>query len=205
MIQVNQKRLHDPENDIKGDCFCATVASLLHLPISAVPNFDGPDWYKNFNGWLSQFGLGYIAYEPDSIQSFRDWNIKGLHHEVAGDSPRFPGTQHACVGVDGDLVFDPHPTKLGLPTIETIGMFISLEPWRHTGHATISGMISRQLRLFPKYSVSKPTELHLTKELLDILNKEMRDLYNEVDSFSFGDKYEKLVIVESNSYGVKVL
>ena len=102
-----------------GNCFSACVASILELPLSEVPFFMSPeDWWPPFvewcaaRGWEAAFHYG-TEYKP-------------LGYSIAGGlSPRFEGCGHACVALDGNVVHDPHPDRLGLPSIED---YITLTP-----------------------------------------------------------------------------
>ena len=132
MNPVKQTVLHDPEKGKHGNCLSAVLASLLHLPIEDVPVFSAPypEWQNQLNEWLRPFGLAYIQV-GDFAKWCNDFGIRGCHHELGGSSPRNTDISHACVGVDGDLVFDPHPDNSGLANIEASGIFIALEPWRY--------------------------------------------------------------------------
>ena len=135
MIPTNQTILHDPENGINGNCFSAVLASLLHLDINDVPVFTGeyPEWQEHLNEWLRPYGLAYIQ-----LVDFKEYcetvNIKECHHEISGTTNRFNDVNHACVGYDGVVQFDPHPSKDGLSKTLASGVFIILEPWRIINH-----------------------------------------------------------------------
>ena len=101
-----------------GRCFPACVASILEVPESSVPGYeDTPDVYQ----WLERRGLRY-AQAP----------IEGTpapvgYHVIEGVSPR--GGQHAVVGLDGEIVWDPHPqdgTGRGLTKPERWGMLVPM-------------------------------------------------------------------------------
>jgi len=129
MNPTYQTVLHDPENGQHGNCMSAVVASLLHLPIEDVPLFITPNWQRDLNAFLRPFGLGYLQ-----IGDFERWceevDIRRCFHEAAGPSPRHDDVFHACVGIDGKVVFDPHPGAEGLKTVQACGVFIMLQPWR---------------------------------------------------------------------------
>ena len=130
MIPTTQTILHDPENGINGNCLSAVLASLLHVDIADVPVFcNEVSWVKDLNAWLRQFGLAYVQ-----CQSFQEQceasGIEGCYCEVFGDSPRRPGTLHATVGIDGVMVFDPHPDRTGVVGDQVCGLFVALQPWR---------------------------------------------------------------------------
>jgi len=85
MIPVDQKVLTVPG----GDCFSACVASLLELPLEAVPYFmgDGPvnepsKWFDDFLAWLAKFEYWAVAFELRSA-----WKPLGLCI-MSGKSPR---------------------------------------------------------------------------------------------------------------------
>jgi hypothetical protein len=129
MNPTYQTVLHDPESGQHGNCLSAVVASLLHLPIEDVPLFIAPSWQSDLNAFLRPFGLGYLQ-----VGDFERWcdevGIKFCFHEVAGPSPRHDDVFHACVGINGKVVFDPHPGSDGLKDVQTCGIFIALQPWR---------------------------------------------------------------------------
>lgn len=83
----------------RGRCFNACLASILELPEASVPDFDEDDYWQSVDDWLSKFGL-YYRQVPLDIAPV-GW------HTVEGTSPR--GGQHAVVGYNGEMVWDPHP------------------------------------------------------------------------------------------------
>jgi hypothetical protein len=132
MIPVKQTILHDPANGLHGNCLSAVLASLLHMPIEHVPVFTKPHtWTRDLNAWLKQFGLCYWLITPESfIDMCKHHGVSQCHHEVGGPSKRHNDVDHACVGRDGAVVFDPHPSNEGLGEVTSIGIFIALDPWR---------------------------------------------------------------------------
>ena len=130
MIPVDQTTIHDPENGKIGDCFSAVLASLLHMPIDKIPLFAAKEsWLEDLNAWLRPFNLCFLT-----ISGGADWleslGVKGLYHDLAGVSPRNPDWNHATVGLDGEMIHDPHPDKAGIGKFESIGVFVLLEPWQ---------------------------------------------------------------------------
>ena len=130
MIPIKQTVLHDPDKGQHGNCFSAVLASLLHLPIDAVPVFsDTKTWVKDLNSWLRPFGLAYLRVGTfDELCASE--GISGCHCEVAGTTNRNNDVLHAVVGIDGIPVFDPHPSDDGLKEVLASGIFVMLEPWR---------------------------------------------------------------------------
>jgi len=129
MNEIKQTVLHDPENGKIGNCFSAVLSSLLHIPIEEVPMFTDIDtWRQDLNRWLRPKNLAYVQLENFKACA-KDLGIQGCYHEIAGPSPRSIDTYHACVGLDGDILFDPHPDNSNLEEIHSEGIFIVLRPW----------------------------------------------------------------------------
>lgn len=127
---VKQTVLHDPANGQHGNCLSAVLASLLGIPIEQVPVFaDTKTWRHDLNRWLRPMGLAYLELQPGAAW-MADFGIEGLHHEVYGLTRRSKETLHACVGIDGEVVFDPHPDSTGLVAQEGLSVFIALRPWQ---------------------------------------------------------------------------
>jgi len=136
MIPTEQNILHDPDTAQVGNCLPAGLASLPPLSIADVPHFCQlypARWRKKLNEWLRHFGIAYLAINGDSKKIFEDFGIAGCYHEIAGASPRFPDLLHSCVGEDGELIFDPHPSNQGVADAQEFGIFIVLKPWRFIG------------------------------------------------------------------------
>lgn len=127
MIPVTQTKLHDPTNNVKGNCLSATLAALLHLDIDEIPLFESDGWVERLNQFLKPMNLAFILIQPHSLEYF---GVSDCWHEMGGASPRFSDAMHSVVGKDATIVFDPHPDRTGLNGVESIGVFIALEPWR---------------------------------------------------------------------------
>lgn len=89
-----------------GNCFPATVASILEMPLDAVPQTFGPS--RDFMRWLSGRGLSATVYRASEF-------VPHGYAIAAGPSMRFAGRLHACVAYDGEVVHDPHFSREGLP------------------------------------------------------------------------------------------
>ena len=94
---------------MRGNCFSACVASILELPIEAVPSFANDDRtrWAQLTQWLTDRGLAARAIESGAPAP--GFTI------VGGPSPRIVNQRHACVALDGVVVHDPHPSRDGLP------------------------------------------------------------------------------------------
>lgn len=109
----------------RGNCLSAVVASLLELPIEDVPNFvqnhvdtgGERDWWNELHAFIDQHdhqmcylrassGGTFPAPEPDE------------YYTVTGKSPRDPAIYHIVIYQNGHMVFDPHPDRTGLTTID---------------------------------------------------------------------------------------
>jgi hypothetical protein len=116
MRPVTMLNEHDPDAGVLGDCWRCCIASLLHLPAEAVPNFveEGAGrWWTATQRWLGERGLAMVLVDLDGCK----------HHPLmpsgsfcigSGPSPR--GDHGHCVIVDEGLnvVHDPHPSRAGL-------------------------------------------------------------------------------------------
>lgn len=113
-----QKQLGD------RDCFRASLATLLDLDISEVPDFIGDEddggeqWWIALGKWLSERDLAAVSIHEAVGHSLTVW--RDLYHIASATGPR--GHRHAVVGrLEADdeeirwhLVFDPHPSDDGL-------------------------------------------------------------------------------------------
>ena len=132
MIYVDMSILHNPDKGEYGDCFRACIASLLEMNIQNVPHFlDGENpykWYEELSEWLGNMGLAYFEY-PISEQGIDKWKelFKSIgvpvYHEICGASPR-GNFNHSVIGCNGQVIFDPHPSRSGLETISSYGFII---------------------------------------------------------------------------------
>ncbi len=146
MILVQQTIMHDPENGQYGNCMQACVASLLELPLDAVPHFldgdaDGinPRWWDRFVEFLDGFGL-YPA-DKEAGNGAPCWD-----HLASGVSPR--GTHHQVIRNGFDLVHDPHPDGGGVEVDRITELIVvdplklhHLEVWRQ--HAAVDATHQR--------------------------------------------------------------
>lgn len=123
-----QKQQFSHTETTKGDCFRAVVANLLELDIETVPHFVqeavGPrDFLKKVNSFLKQYNL---AYQLLSSTELEHTGIEGLYHMAHGTTIR--DIRHSVCCKDMEMLFDPHPSNDGLVDIDSIGVFIVLDP-----------------------------------------------------------------------------
>ena len=124
MIPVTQTRT-GPD----GNCFAACLASLLETSLWKVTDFhgDGDVFLDQVADFLLPYGLMYLQVPPDDPVLERMFRA-GLmaFHIIEGISPR--GGPHAVVGLNGEMVWDPHPedgTGRGLISVECFGILAS--------------------------------------------------------------------------------
>lgn len=107
-------------DDQQGNCMAACVASLLELPLDAVPNPHTTTWWDDWQAWLKERGL-YLVEATGA-----DWTPPGFAILV-GTSPRGPW-QHACVTYNGEIVHDPHPDGGGVETRTAYDLIVDYDP-----------------------------------------------------------------------------
>lgn len=107
------------------------MASILEIPLSEVPEFsqDNEQFIREVQAWLGTMGLCYVQVAPDEptlLAAFESGEADGVDiwSTIEGVSPR--GGQHACVALNGEIAFDPHPpndgTGRGLVSITCFGL-----------------------------------------------------------------------------------
>lgn len=119
MKPVDQEFIHAPEQGLIGDCQRAVIASLLELPITEVPHFlkesdgDTTNYWERLQAFCRSRGFVYLVIPARSGGGFFGDDGE-VFHEISGPSPRGNGITHAVVGCNGEIVFDPHPSRAGL-------------------------------------------------------------------------------------------
>jgi hypothetical protein len=89
----------------KGNCVAACIASFLHLPTAAVPNFillGNEEGFKAANRWLRPWRI-HIQKVKNRGQKYQGYYIAG------GSSCHIHGANHAVIYKDGKPYFDPRP------------------------------------------------------------------------------------------------
>lgn len=120
MIPIDMTTKHEPPDSV-GDCFPCCIASILELPRAEVPHFyEGDGWVdesgkvgmKRLQEWLRPRGFHYVEFMIRA-EHLPEWvaYLDG-HYVFSGKSPR--GHSHATVGLAGEMVHDPHPSRAGI-------------------------------------------------------------------------------------------
>jgi hypothetical protein len=109
----------------------ACVASLLELPIEAVPTFlsepgdpDRFEWARRLDRFLEPMDLYALHFMADPERAA----LPGVLHIKTGISPR--GRPHAVIGFGHHLVWDPHPSRAGL--VECDGFCLIVSRWGYS-------------------------------------------------------------------------
>lgn len=123
MKPVDQTAFGNPD----GNCYGAAIASLLEVPLVALPDYvadakAGKCWQRTIATYLyKHFRL--MAIRTDSRITFRV-QPKG-YCLINGLSCR--GEQHATVGLDGVIVHDPHPSRAGLVQVDDYEFLVPVD------------------------------------------------------------------------------
>ena len=128
---------HNPEEGRFGDCLAASIASIFEIPLAKMPNFN--EGAAGFDGdaqtaLVRTFCLRrslqfmWVAMPPEALAQWR-LNLAAdnaeVFHVFSGKSKR--GFQHACVGLNGRVVHDPHPAMGEIEPYDglyTFGLFL---------------------------------------------------------------------------------
>lgn len=106
MIPHTQTIFADDPEGVYGNCVQAAIASLLDLPLKAVPHFG------LFESWGAAIRLWLEGHDRSLEWARVDAAAPGQLVMAVGKSPR--GVSHAVVWGENGLVHDPHPDRTGL-------------------------------------------------------------------------------------------
>jgi len=133
IIKHTQLFLHDPDNGVYGDCWRATVACLLRLPVEGVPHVcDGPDDGKaseRMRAFLDSQNCALIQVPflgEMSLEQVLDYVgstsvSSGLHWCLMGTSRT--GCNHVVICRGNEIVHDPSITQSGIVGPSSDGMW----------------------------------------------------------------------------------
>jgi len=91
-------------SNVSGDCLRACVASILELPLEAVPNWLGDaydagtpkSWHTAMLEWLMDRGVNPVEINFKDLHDYRP--LPGVFCIASLPSKRFDGSTHAVVG-----------------------------------------------------------------------------------------------------------
>lgn len=104
----------EPGPGVEGDCFRAALASLLDLPLSAVPHFlkeaegDKIYFWQLVQSWLAGRGQAMILTRGMMFSHFAYAGMAPVFHLIVGEDE--DGDGHTLVGLNGKVVWDPNPS-----------------------------------------------------------------------------------------------
>ena len=99
------------EGPVWGNCIQAAIASFVGLPLDAVPHFlTFTDWAGALEQWLAERGLIRTIEYTTAVPADRCL--------VFGRSSR--GYGHICIGENGTVEWDPHPSREGLTEVTAV-------------------------------------------------------------------------------------
>lgn len=123
MMKFKQLYRHKPPESY-GDCFRTVLGCLLDLPPEKVPHFydgigkhdDATEANHAIRYWLFQQGYVMVtfAFEADvpDVLKCMEANNPGIYYLITGSS--VTGNNHCCIGLGGEIVWDPAPEDQGL-------------------------------------------------------------------------------------------
>jgi hypothetical protein len=149
VIPVSQSKLYAPDAIHNGNCFAATLASLLEIPLWMVPPFEDmfsrSDWRDRVDKWLDRmFHLQLVRLEGHETEVLPEFYI------ACGLSPR--GVGHSVIYRRGALAHDPHPSGAGIAGVERTyhlirnGLFPALDASLRDRCATKAAQLIEPLR-----------------------------------------------------------
>lgn len=153
-----QKNLHNPENNIWGDCHRTCLAMILDMDRDYVPNFaeqskdDGQHFNRLVENWLrlhgfSNFSVPFAAKDWQEVGSYMLNVNPGVFYILGGTSRT--GVNHSVVAVNDTIVADPSLRNSGIVGPCNDGYFwVSvLIPIEHT----VSGHLAHNHNADPNY------------------------------------------------------
>ena len=143
MIKIYQTKFGGIDAPIgeRGNCWQASVASILEIPLDEVPNIQEWDeelhWFDEFRKWLEQYGLGAIG-----LATGGNITIQGYHIIECKSTTLESGETHVVVGLNQEVVHDPNPNAKSLGEVVDYIIFTALDPAkaRKPLHAVLGGI-----------------------------------------------------------------
>ena len=120
---VDQTILYEPGGTVRGNCTEAAVASLLGLPLDAVPDFRANSlqpylFWSAFRRFVRSQGFEPMMLPGD--------HMPDVLYLASGRSPR--GVSHMVVMREGRLIHDPHPSRAGIERVDQVWVLLPKDP-----------------------------------------------------------------------------
>lgn len=124
---IKQTKFYDGTEG-SGNCTEAAVASILGLPLEAVPTFyDGTEGSQHVNLQKFMYNRGF---EVLALQHTEAVIPDESMYLACGPSSR--GCLHMVVMRDGKLLHDPHPSNEGILSVSYMLLLFPINPARLT-------------------------------------------------------------------------
>jgi hypothetical protein len=126
---ITQTTFYDPAKPdaCTGNCTEAAIASILGLPLAAVPRLAGlksPEFWGAIDDFIGSCGFYLHRFDGN-------YQPEGLYL-ASGQSPR--GCSHMVVMQDGKLVHDPHPSRAGIDPVQHVWLLVPKDPAATSSH-----------------------------------------------------------------------
>jgi len=107
------------------------MASILEVGLADIPDVycdeaRWPDCVDQLLEWLDKHDLDFMYLDVKDFPKDFYWP-KG-YHILGGPGPR--GFGHSVVGLNGEMVHDPHPSREGILSVEDYTILIAKQPQR---------------------------------------------------------------------------
>lgn len=121
---ITQTEFYDPDNPASGNCVEASIATILDISLQSIPKLIPPNcdvitFWDNVDDFLMTVGMRLKLWHSKDYPPGR--------YLVSGPSVR--GCSHMVVYEDGQLLWDPHPSRAGVLEVRYIH---TLEPLNQT-------------------------------------------------------------------------
>lgn len=134
MTPVDQSKLHNVLDGVRGNCFAACLASILDVKINDVPAFEdmhpGVQW-QEIRRYLKARGWCIISVRV------ADGGPLNLDEFYIGTGPSPREVLHSVVMRGAEMLHDPHPSRAGVASLE----------WAHVPMPLPENMIRARLGL----------------------------------------------------------
>lgn len=119
-------------NGVPGNCYQACLATILDLPLTAVPHIVTlrGTWWVNVAAWAHGRGLIHTFVEADDLKSLDTIRDLGAVLGIIGAGPSPRGPFHHAVVLHPDTLdtaHDPHPSRKGVLNVDMLEVI--WRPW----------------------------------------------------------------------------
>jgi hypothetical protein len=113
------KPIYQTRDGKDGDCLRACIASLFEVDLEQIPDFGAAvgQWLR-LESFMNERNMRPLGFSPMNFTP--PYNA---YYLIWGVGPR--GARHSCIGLNGEIVHDPHPSSAGLQIIDQYVIFVS--------------------------------------------------------------------------------